>query len=257
MGPTTRPVTSPRRWSWRPAPAVPPAGEVDLVGLVRRTSEALVAAGQPGRARALARDHLDAAAADQPVADRVDLLLAYAAAALLNDAWDTPLTELEEALALLGEEPSRERARALSLQARALYNAARHDESARVAGEAVALAARFELLDVVTDATATLALHDGVSGDDLTALQALEVVVDRAHGAGDVFGEMRGRYLAAQLHLERGRLTQAHDSFALAAGMARAGRPALGAVRLRGPLPAGDDVLPAPGTGTRPSGSPT
>ena len=138
------------------------AGEVDLVGLVRRTTEALVAAGQPGRARALARDHLDAAAGDQPVADRVDLLLAYAAAALLNDAWDTPLTELEEALALLGEEPTRERARALSLQARALYNAARHDESARVAGEAVALAARFELLDVVTDATATLALHDGV-----------------------------------------------------------------------------------------------
>ena len=95
-----------------------------------------------------------------------------------------------------------------------------------MAGEAVALGGRFELLDVVTDATATLALHDGVSGDDLTALRALEVVVEHAHDAGDVFGEMRGRFLAAQVHLERGRLGEAHESFARAAGMARrVGRP--------------------------------
>ena len=210
-------------------------------------------AGQPGRALALVRDHLDSAPADQRVADRVGLLLAYAAAALLNEAWDAPTDETGEALALLGDEPSRERARALSLHARALLQ---RGAARRVGPGGRRGAWRWRGASSCWTSsprpTATLALHDGVSGDDLAALRALEVVVEHAHDAGDVFGR-DARTVPRRAASPRARPAGGGPRLLRPGGRhGPPGRPAVGALRLRRTLPAGDDVLPRRRVGRRP-----
>ncbi|WP_162529785.1 ATP-binding protein [Nocardioides caldifontis] len=208
----------------RPGSTVPDGVDVPL--LVRRASEALTASGQPGRAVALVRDHLDAHGAELDAPTRARLLVALAAAALLNESSDEPIDVTSEAVELAGPEASRLRAQALSVHARALTNAGRFDEAAPVAGEAAALAQVLGMSEVAADATTTLADLDVQSGDHESALQALERVATEARAAGDIEGETRGRYHLALIHLERGRLEEAaaafHDS---AAAAAEAGRP--------------------------------
>ena len=104
----------------------------------------VVGRGAPDQvARLLVRDHLASAAPDLATTDRVRLLLAQAAAALLNETTDEPVDLTREALELVGDEPSRLRAGALSIHARALHNGNHHEEAAQFASQALALAERF------------------------------------------------------------------------------------------------------------------
>ena len=200
--------------------------DVDVVGLIWRTSEAVIATGHPARALALVRDHLASAPAGLDTTDRVRLLLAQAAAALLNETTDEPVDLTTEALELVGDEPSRLRAGALSIHARALHNGNHHEEAAQFASQALALAERFELPEIVTEAATTLAAVDDKVGDAEAALKALEDTADAARRAGDTVGEMRSRHYQGFINLERGRLEEAQELFRITAEAATAaGRP--------------------------------
>ncbi|MDX6325687.1 MAG: hypothetical protein QOK15_2041, partial [Nocardioidaceae bacterium] len=208
----------------RSAAALPEG--VGLAALVTRTTEAVIASGQPLRAMALVRDQLQRAPADLPPEERAQLLMAWASAVLLTESLDDPVTATAEALALLGEEPRPLRTHAQSLHARSLLKEGREEEAAEQAGEALAMAQRFGMLDVAAEATTTLARVDAEAGDTGTAVKALEGVVVAAQQSGDTDGEMRGRYHLAQIHLEEGRLPEAQELFRQSAeAAARAGRP--------------------------------
>jgi DNA-binding CsgD family transcriptional regulator len=207
-------------------PGVPVPDGVDVGLLVSRTAEALVASGQPGRAMALVRDHLDRGPAAPAGFDRARLLLVWAGAALLTETADDPTAATSEALALAGEEPGRLRTRALSLHARALGVRGREEKAAVCAGEALAMAQRFAMPEVVAEATTTLATLDVRAGDAESGVRALEAVVARAEEEGDTDAEVRGRYHLAYVHLERGRLAEAEELFRrTSAAAAAAGRP--------------------------------
>jgi DNA-binding CsgD family transcriptional regulator/tetratricopeptide (TPR) repeat protein len=194
--------------------------ELDLVGLVTRTSDALIASGHGDRAMRLVQEQLDR---EQHPTDRAKLLLAWADAALLSESVD-PARATEQALALLGEEPDRLRTRALSLHARALSATGRDREAAAYAGEALALAQRFALSGVAAEAATTLATLDERAGDAENALQSLEELVAKAHADGDAVAEARSRYHLASVHLERGGLEKAQELFGItAAAAARSG----------------------------------
>ena len=208
----------------RPGTAVPPG--TDLVGLVRRTSEAVTATGHPGRAMRLVRDHLDQADGSLGPADRARLLLAWAAAAVVSESLEHPTDATEEALRLLGDEPSRLRTRALSLHARTLGDQGRDEEAAKYAGEALAMAQRFEMHQTAAEAATTLAALDSRLGHLDSAVQALHGVVSTARDAGDTEGEMRGRFHLALIELDEGHLPEAQELFREAAAAAvRSGRP--------------------------------
>lgn len=223
----------------RPGVSVPDG--VDVPDVVTRSVEAIVACGQPGRAMALVSEHLEARGraeraeesgdesaeeSAQESADRGRLLLAWAGAALVNESTDAPVAETAEALRLVGDQPSPLRGRALSLHARALVNAGRHEEAAGYSAGALSMAQRFDDAEVAADAATTLATLDVHAGDFEAAVRALESVVAGAQAAMDTTTEMRGRYHLALVHLEHGLLAEAQDLFALAAGAAAdAGRP--------------------------------
>src|SRR3712207_4286533 len=140
--------------------------------------------------------------------------MAWAAALLLTEVPDDPTTATQEALGLLGEEPTPLRTRALSLHARALLKVDRTEEAAKHASEALAMAQRFDLGRVATEAMTTLATLDVEAGDAETAVGALERVVAGARDAADAWGEVRGLFHLAQIDLDRGRLEQAEELFA-------------------------------------------
>ena len=207
-------------------PGTPVPDGVDPVTLVRRTSEAVVASGHPGRAMALVRDHLDQAPPALDPRDRARLLLAWAAAAVVNESRKDPTVATAEALRLIGEEPGRLRTRALSLHARCLADEGRDEEAAKFAGEALAMAQRFELHQTAAEAATTIAALDGRLGHLDSAVRALEGVVAAAREAGNTEAEMRGRFHLALIELEEGRLAAAQELFREAAAAATAsGRP--------------------------------
>lgn len=200
--------------------------DLDFAVLVSRTADAITAAGQPARAVRLVEEHLRRAPDDLPDEDRARLLLAWATSALSNEVFDLTSQATEEALRLIGPEPSRLRARALSLHARWLSELERDDEALEHAGEAMAMAQRFDLASVAAEAETTIAKIDERSGDLESAMASLEQVAERAVATQDTVGELRGRYHLAYVLLETGDLERAAEQFRRAAEAAvRAGRP--------------------------------
>ena len=201
------------------------ATDVDVIALVTRACDALMASGAPDRAHQLVAHHLDHDDHIDPT-DRARLLAAQATASLHLDGGTDPLLLTREGLGLVDNEPSVLRARLLGLDALALLNHDDDDEATAQAMDALGLAQKLDLSWLVADTTATLAKIEERSGDPASAERALEEVVEQARRNGDAPAEMRGRYLLASLHHERGDLARAqqgfHDGFALAK---RSGRP--------------------------------
>ncbi len=200
--------------------------DLDLVSLVMRTSEAVIASGHPGRARKLVKDQLARLPGDAPAHHRARLLMAWATATLLTDDDERTLEATAEALELVPDEPTALRGRLLALHARA-HSACGEDESAaRFASEALGLGQQLDLPMLVADATTTLAGIDQRVGDPDAALTALEGIVVRARESHDLAGEMRSLFLIGNHHLERASLRAARDAFGEADRAARdAGRP--------------------------------
>ncbi len=200
--------------------------ELDLVALVSKTSDAIIATGHPARALALVSDHLARLPADAPNHDRARLLLAVANTSLLIESRGVSLEATTEALSLVDERPSPLLAKVLSAHARANAEEGREDEAARHAMEALSLAQRLDLPRLVAEATTTLAGVDNRAGQVDLALKSLEQVVTLARGDRDTAGEMRGQYLIGQLHWERTHLGDAQEAYHRAVEAARAaGRP--------------------------------
>ncbi|CAN5280744.1 helix-turn-helix transcriptional regulator [soil metagenome] len=210
-----------------------PTGEdpLDPVALVVKTAEALVASGQPERAVKLVHAQLELGSPDVVIAEvddqaRASLLLALASASLVLDTTPDPLLITTEALTLVPDEPTPLRAQLLGVHARAHAYQGNDDDAARYAMQALGIAQKLDLSSLVADATTTLAGVDERSGDPATAERALAEIVERAHHDSDPYAEMRGRYLIAGLHHERGHLEQAAQAYRLGfAVAAQAGLP--------------------------------
>lgn len=199
---------------------------LDLVGLVVKATDAIIATGHAARAMALAADHLRQLSPEAPAEDRARLLIAIANTSLLIESQGASLKASTEALSLVDEAPSALRARALSVHARANADEGHEDEAARYAMEALSLAQRLDLPRLVAEATTTLAGVDNRAGQADLALQSLQQVVEIARRDRDTSAEMRGLFLIGQLHWERTHLTDAYDAYRLAMDAARsAGRP--------------------------------
>jgi DNA-binding CsgD family transcriptional regulator/tetratricopeptide (TPR) repeat protein len=200
--------------------------EIDVVGLVSKANDAVVASGHPARAMALVTDHLNQLPADAPDADRARLLIALASTSLLIETRGASLQASTEALGLIDEQPTSLRARAMSVHARTNADEGNEEEAARYAMEALSLAQRLDLPRLVAEATTTLAGVDNRAGQVDVALKSLQQVVDLARRDRDTAAEMRGQFLIGQLHFERANLSDAQDAYHLATVAASAaGRP--------------------------------
>ena len=187
---------------------------VDAVDLVVRTVSAVVATGRATRALALARDYLAALPADAAPQDRARLLVAAAScAALYDETEEEALADSLEALELVGPEASPLRARAASTHALVLMSLGRDEEAGRWALEALDLAQRLGLGQVVNEVSGTLAKLDERAGEADVALRAVEEVVAAAAAGGDSEGLVRGHFLIGRLHQERGQLDVAAAAF--------------------------------------------
>lgn len=207
-------------------PAREPAGGLDLVGLVLRTSEAVIASGHPERARKLVRDQLLRCEPDGDPEDRARLLLAWAAATLLTESSEEALPAAVDALALVPDEPTPLRAKLLAVRARAELDHGHDQEAARYATEALTLAQKLDMPALVADATTTLAGVDQWVGDPETAMASLRDIISRARASGDAAAEMRSLYLLGGMHHEAARLAEAREAYHLGVEAARSvGRP--------------------------------
>jgi DNA-binding NarL/FixJ family response regulator len=200
---------------------------IDRVELTARACEAAVASGQTYRAIALANDSLRSLPADAGPDARLRLLAVLAAASLLADTEGDALGTTTEAMALLDRHPDdRLRARFLALHARAYAEQRRHVEASELAGQALELAGRLDLADVVVDARTTLArLREGTQGP-AASVEMLEEVVVQARAAGDLDSELRGTFNLGTLLYESGRVEDARVVYAQATERgASVGRP--------------------------------
>ncbi|MGH3507133.1 MAG: ATP-binding protein, partial [Nocardioidaceae bacterium] len=203
----------------------PADNKVDLVDLTIKAADAHAAAGDPLRALALLQDQLHQPG--EPTGEaRLKLLLALGSAALLADTQVNPLEMTTAALSMLGEEPTKLRAKVLTVHARASASMGRDDDALRWATEARGLAERLGMPRVVADATTTLAKLEQKGGDPLEAQRSFEKIVAQARADGDLMSELRGLYHLAALHFDDGRLAEARAGFEdAAARAAEAGRP--------------------------------
>jgi len=195
-----------------------PGEPADPVALVVKAADALIASGQPERAVKLVHAQLEQGRAGTEGPDlgeppRARLLLSLAAASLLLDNVPDPLTSTTEALELVPDEPTALRAQLLGVHARAHARQGHDDEAARFALQALGIAQKLDLSSSVADATTTLAGVDERSGDPAAAERALEEIVEQARRDGDRQAEVRGRYLTAGLHHERGDLDRAAEAY--------------------------------------------
>jgi DNA-binding CsgD family transcriptional regulator len=192
-------------------------GEVDLVDLVSRASDAATSAGRPYRALALVQDQLDRLPAATTARDRARLLMALAMVAMVVDTNVNALAATTEALSLVGPDPTPLRARLLSVHARVTMDRQRHEEAVRVATEALELGERLGLSRVVTEASTTLARLEQRTGDPEASRQVLERIVAEARANGHVTEELRSLYSLAYLHFENASFTEAAERFEEAA----------------------------------------
>ncbi|MGZ4639239.1 MAG: ATP-binding protein, partial [Actinomycetes bacterium] len=200
---------------------------VDVVELTVKAADAAATAGHVFRALALVQDQLHALPAEADPLDRARLLLALGHAALLSDSMVDLLAVSTEALRLVPAEPVTDlRARVVNIHARANADRNRDDDATRWSTEALLLARRLRLPDVVADASTTLARLDERAGDPDSSRVSLEKAISEARAAGEVAPELRGLFNLGGLHYELGHLGEALAVYAEAAERAReTGRP--------------------------------
>ena len=196
---------------------------VDIVALTEKASRAAAAGGDVQRAVALAQDQLARLPADTSAAQRARLLLTLAEAAILTDTQLDLLQLSGDALELAPTEPpSRLRARALTMHARANMDRRRNEVAGGWAKEALAMAAELGLVDLVADARTVLARLTERAGDPSASLAALEAAVLTARGAGELTAELRSQFSVGDLHYQLARWEQAGEAYRAAMECARA-----------------------------------
>lgn len=201
--------------------------QVDRVALTVRAGDALVGAGNVFRAVTLLQGQLEQLPAGTTDEQRATLLVGLAGAALQGDTGSDALSATTEALRLVpAEPPSPLRARVANMHARSNADRGRDEEAARWAQVALDLARRFDLVDVATDATTTLAGLDERAGAPESSQLALEKAAEHAAEGGEVASELRALFNLAGLHYTLGHHAAAAEAYRKAADRARQhGRP--------------------------------
>jgi len=208
-------------------PAADGAEAHAVVGLVLRTSDALIASGDPYRAVKLITDHLRVLPPDTDPSTRVRLLVGLAAATFLTETELNPLELTGEAMSLVPDfPPSPLRADVLNVHAKATTHRLGGEDAARFATEAHEMALSLGLPRVAAEAAMTLAKIDDLTGDPVAARSRLELVVAQARADGDVNAELRGLHQIGGLHFGTGQFPEAMKAYEGAARRAReSGRP--------------------------------
>ncbi|MDQ2848196.1 MAG: AAA family ATPase, partial [Actinomycetota bacterium] len=196
-------------------PALAP--EVDRIDVVEQLAANLFAAGDGPAAIDVARCLVDdlPATADESVRARSLALLAESA--LAEDSWLAFETS-EQGLALMSaDRPGPLRARLLSVNSRASMGINDVDRTRASAGEALALAERFGLTDVVADVTTTLARLKEYTGDTEASIAELTAVVGKARREGQLSTELRAQHHLGGVHLGAGDLPASLAAYTVAA----------------------------------------
>ncbi|MDQ1602494.1 MAG: hypothetical protein QOE01_339, partial [Actinomycetota bacterium] len=204
------------------------AVDVDTLELTTKACESALDAGHTHRAIALARDQLRTISDSEPPLRRVRLMRILAEAEVVSDTEaDHAAAVTSDALSLLAEHPDdRWRARLLALHARALSEQRRHEEAVTAAVEALELADRVGLPEVVAGARTTLARLRERPGETAASIAQLEESVVLARAAGELSTELRSMFNVGTLQYENGDLAAADAAYARARARAReAGRP--------------------------------
>jgi DNA-binding CsgD family transcriptional regulator len=182
--------------------------DIDYPRLVGLVCDALIAAGHPGRALAVARDQLAQLPADADDTVRGQLLGVVAGALSLTETEDDPLLLTTEAVELVPDMPTPARARVLALHARLLGRVDRFEEGRAAAMTALALTERLDMPRLASDIRTTLAALDrGGSPESVAA--SLLAAVDIAAEAGAANAELRALLLLGHHYLDRGQFAEA------------------------------------------------
>ncbi|MFC6423148.1 helix-turn-helix transcriptional regulator [Ornithinimicrobium tianjinense] len=152
--------------------------------------------------------------------ERAELLtaLGYAVCAV-DDARVSAGDATDEALALLGEERSARRARALAVSALVAYGSGDDDGARRAAQASYDLASELGLERLRSDAATTLGRLTS-SGDPDAAQRAIKEVVERSRATGDIDGLIRGLHQLGGILFELGRYEEARPRYREAAELA-------------------------------------
>lgn len=192
---------------------------IDLSKLVVNTANALTAAGHAERAVAVIEEQLGTLPDDASDTWRSRLLSAQAHALMMTEIEADPVGLSARALELAPTGESALRARVLSTHARILASYERYEEAEEIAVDALELAERLDLGDLVSDAFTTLGFLKRTGTKDALRT-ALAEAVERAQQSGAVEAEMRARYLLARNHQDWGELEEAATWFASGAEVA-------------------------------------
>jgi DNA-binding CsgD family transcriptional regulator/tetratricopeptide (TPR) repeat protein len=167
--------------------------DLDLSKLVVSAAEALSASGDPERAVKVIAEQVHRLPADAPTAWRARMLSTQAHLMMMTEGND-PVGISEDAVALVPDGESGLRARVLANHARVLSGLGRYDEAQTVGMEALTLAERLDLNELVADVVTTLSgLKKAGPKEGLRA--ALQDAVTRAEESGALSSELRARYL--------------------------------------------------------------
>ena len=185
------------------------------------TATALTASGDAERAVAVIEEQLERLPADASDTWRSRLLSAQAHALQLTEIDADVVGMSARALELAPTGESALRARVLSTHARILAGYERYEEAEEIAVDALELAERLDLGDLISDAFTTLGFLKRTGTKD--ALRAaLAEAVERAERSGAIEAELRARYLLARNHQDWGELEEAATWFASGADVATA-----------------------------------
>lgn len=187
-----------------------PVTDVDVLALVRRCAEALVAAGRVPKAVKVLRARLATLPPDAPAVDRGQLLTSLASALTLTDTTESPREIAAEAVELLRDGPAKLLARALFVYAECLGNW-RADEARAAALEALELAERNDFTNLAVELHTTLALLDQANGQDPGT--GWRAAAQRASSAGLIEPELRALYFLGRFHQDRGDLDAAGEVY--------------------------------------------
>ena len=230
------------------------AGDVSKLAVA--AAAAVTNSGQPQRAAKLLGEQLAQLPDDAPAYARSRLLSARADALFVTEPDEDPLTVSQQAVDLLPDDMGGLRAKVLAVHARILSGYGRYDEAQAVGLDALAVAERLDLHELVSDIITTLSgLKKAGPKEGLRS--ALADAVERAVASGAVHAEMRARFFMGRSYQDWAEYADAERWFRSAMDTAvEAGHP-LGAVRLRGPLAARLGPLRQRRLGPGPRAAPT
>jgi DNA-binding CsgD family transcriptional regulator len=175
-------------------------------------AEALTSSGHPERGAALLAEQLVALPDDASPTDRGMLLAARAVALTAIETDEDPPAISAEAVRIMPDDDSLDRAWVLASHARVLAMFWQHQQAQQVGLDALALADKLNRSDLAAEVITTLSgLRLGASKERLR--EALREAVERTVETGAVHAELRGRYLLARSYQDWGELDEAEQWF--------------------------------------------